>query len=462
MQVRAAWYSSDMEALANVYTAYLSNPWNGRAPFWGQQAGSERRTLLHVPLASDIAAISANLLFGNQPKVTCENPDAEARIHEIIEQGEVFNTLVEAADSASGMGGVCLKVNWDRELAPYPLLSIAQADASLPEFQHGVLTACTFWRALADDGKDMLWLLERHERGLILTGLYRGTPTTLGYQIPLESHRETAALLPEVRTGIDGLLCAYIPNMRPDRRCRGSCLGRADTDGCESLMDSLDEVYTSWLRDVRLGRGRIIVPEGFLDRDSTGGWYFDSSREAFTPVATPIGAGDAANQMMVQQFAIRSQEHRDTALEMVSRIVSSAGFSPQTFGLNVQGAAESGTALRLRENRTYATIAAKAQYWKAPLECVLEMLLQVDRLHLGGRVQAERPNVEMQDGQVTEGVQGLAQTVSLINQAQAASVETKVRMLHPDWGTEEVTSEIARIMDEQGLSVPDQFQAGVG
>lgn len=461
MRLRAAWYSGDMEALANLYGAYLSNPWDGRAAFWAQQARGERRTLVHVPLASDIASISANLLFGNQPKVSCENKPAERRLHEIVELGQVFNSLLEAADVASGMGGVCLKVNWDSAIASYPILSIVQADAAVPEFRHSILTACTFWRVLEDDGADVLRLLERHEPGVILTGLYRGTADTLGAAIELQARGETAALQPVVHTGIDGLACRYIPNMRPDRRARGSNLGRADTDGCESLMDSLDEVYTSWLRDVRLGRGRIIVPEGYLDRGADGSWYFDSSREAFTPISAPIGAGEVSKQITVQQFDIRSAEHRDTALELVSRIVAVAGFSPQTFGLNIQGSPESGAALRLRENRTYATIAAKANYWKAALEDLFEMLLQVDRLHLGGRVQPERPNVEMQDAQVTEGLQGLAQTVNLINQAQAASVETKIRILHPDWTGDAIEAEVTRILDEQGLSVPDVMQAGI-
>lgn len=460
MRVRSAWYSGNMETLANLYGNYFSNPFDGRAAFWAQQARGERRTILHVPLAGDIANVSANLLFGNPPKVVTVDPDAGDRLGEILEQAQVSSTLIEAADAASGMGGVCLKINWDREIANYPILSVVQADAAAPEFRHGILTACTFWQTLEDDGETVLRLLERHEPGVILTGLYRGTVDTLGGAVDLQARGETAPLLPVVQTGLKGLACRYIPNMRPDRNNRGSNLGRADTDSCESLMDSLDEVYTSWLRDVRLGRGRILVPEGFLDRSQDGAWSFDSSREAFTVINAPIGSGEAAQQITVQQFAIRAQEHKDTALELVSRIVTAAGFSPQTFGLQVQGAAESGAALRLRENRTYATIAAKAGYWKAALEDLFEMLLEVDRLHLGGRHTPERPNVEMQDGQVSEGLAGLAQTVTLMNQAQAASTETKVRILHPDWTNEAVQSEVDRLMDEQGLSVPDLMEQG--
>jgi len=454
MGIRAAWYSGDMQQLANIYRGYFSNPFDGRAAFWGEQARGERRTLLHVPIAGDIASVAASLVFGEQPRITCETPQAQELLHRFIQDAEVFNTLIEAADSASGMGGVILKVDWDLRLANHPFLSIVQADSAVLDFTHGILTAATFWREVDSDGSDVLRLLERHEPGFVLTGLYRGTVEELGTQIPLESRTETAGMLPEVRTGISGLLCRYIPNMRPDRLDRGSNLGRADTDGSESLMDSLDEVYTSWIRDIRLGRGRIIVPEGFLDKTPGGGWFFDSGREAFAPVNAPIGPGDAGAQISIQQFAVRAAEHAATAQELVTRIVTAAGYSPQTFGLQVQGGTESGTALRLRENRTYQTTASKGNYWRVPLTDILEIMLQVASVHLNSGVAPERPNVEMQDG-IIQPLTELAQSVALIAQAQAGSVETMVGMLHPDWTAEQVQTETGRILNERGLSVPD-------
>ena len=313
---------------------------------------------------------------------------------------------------------------------------------------------------LQDDGQTVWRILEHHEPGSIETALYRGTPDSIGIRTALTENAATAEIVPFLRTGIDGLLCRYIPNLRPNRKRRGSELGRADTDGCESLMDSLDEVYTSWLRDIRLGRGRVIVPEEFLQFDTTtGSPYFDSNREAFVTINTPLGEGATAQQITVQQFSIRSAEHLATAQELVTRIVTSAGYSPQTFGLQVQGAAESGTALRVRETRTYQTTAAKAQYWRDALADLFEMLLQVDRLHMGGPAQPEKPNVEMQDG-IVQSAQELAQTVALMQQAQAASTDTRVRMMHPDWDEEQVGAEVQRINDEQGLTLPNPYELG--
>jgi hypothetical protein len=40
--------------------------------------------------------------------------------------------------------------------------------------------------------------------------------------------------------------------------------GRSDFDGSEQWFNRLDGVWTSWMRDLRLARGRILVPEYML------------------------------------------------------------------------------------------------------------------------------------------------------------------------------------------------------
>ena len=45
-------------------------------------------------------------------------------------------------------------------------------------------------------------------------------------------------------------------------------------------------------------------------------------------------------------------------------------------------------------------------------------------------------------------------------QAQAVSVDTKVRILHPDWEDTAVQAEVDRILVESGQAVPDPMQAG--
>lgn len=61
---------------------------------------------------------------------------------------------------------------------------------------------------------------------------------------------------------------------------------------------------------------------------------------------------------------------------------------------------------------------------------------------------------------MSEDPQSVAQTLSLLQQAQAVSTDTKVRTLHPDWDDVAVAEEVERILTETGAAVPDLIQAG--
>ena len=226
-----------------------------------------------------------------------------------------------------------------------------------------------------------------------------------------------------------------MPNVLPDKRRPTSPQGRADVEGCESLLDALDETYTSWMRDIRLGKSRIVVPADALEPAVFGGGRgagksFDADREVFTELEVDPQHMD----ITPVQFDLRTAEHAETALHLFERIVSEAGYSPQTFGLKIEGRAESGTALRLREARTFKTMARKQRYWAPALADVCELLLILDGAIFGRPVTPERPRVTWPEETATP--QEVAQTLTLLRTAEAASTETMVRMLHADWADE--------------------------
>src|SRR5690606_8562377 len=107
----------------------------------------------------------------------------------------------------------------------------------------------------------------------------------------------------------------------------GTYLGRSDYSGSESLMDALDEVYTSWQRDIRLGKARITVPDTWLQPVAMGGegkvvLRFDEDRELF--VALPMDATEGTLSATLFQPAIRFTEHEQTCLHYLERIISAA------------------------------------------------------------------------------------------------------------------------------------------
>ena len=406
----AAWYSGDPQRLTadaqpqQNRTARLFF-WKRRTPVGKPQSG------LHMPLAGELASVSADLLFGDAFDLTVADKAAAKRLDELRSETSLQNKLLEGAETCAALGGAYLRASWDKGLADEPFLTTMLPDHAVPEFRYGRLTAVTFWREVAGDAQKGVVLrhLERHERGVILHGLYRGEKDLLGHAIDLKASPDTEGLEPVITLPdalAKRLAVAYVPNVLPDKRRPTSPQGRADVEGCESLLDALDETYTSWMRDIRLGKSRIVVPADALEPAVFGGGRgagksFDADREVFTELEVDPQHMD----ITPVQFDLRTAEHAETALHLFERIVSEAGYSPQTFGLKIEGRAESGTALRLREARTFKTMARKQRYWAPALADACELLLILGRrgLRAAGHAGAPARHLARGDGHPAGG-----------------------------------------------------------
>jgi hypothetical protein len=480
MAVWDAWWSGDPDRLSSLYGAgpgatvrpvqYRGGVVGTMARwFWGKPpAAGEQRTKLHVPIAADICATSSDLLFSEPPAAKADDTATQNRLDELIDQG-IHATLLEAAELAAALGGVFLRPAWDADLSDRPWLSAVHADAAIPEFKWGRLAAVTFWEELSREGGIVVRRLERHEPGAILHGLYEGTSDQLGRPVPLTDHESTRPLAEvvdakgAVTTGWDGLTAVYVPNMRPNRMWRSvpgaAHLGRSDLAGVEPLLDALDETYSSWMRDIRLGKARILVPSAYLQ--SAGGpgegATFDTDREVFSELNMLPRSGDA-NMLTENQFKIRVAEHRDTAADLVEQIVRSAGYSAQTFG-STGDAAVTATEVVARERRSYLTRDRKTVYWGPALADAYAALLAVDRAVFRSPVTPQPPELTWQDA-VSEDPQAIATTAELLRRAEAASTETLVKMQHPDWEKEAVAAEVKAILAESGRMTADPTLTG--
>jgi A118 family predicted phage portal protein len=481
----AAWYSGNPDDLTSAYggTDTAGRPLERIRPaqfsggvvgavarwFWGQPtADGNQRTKLHVPLASDIATASADLLFSEQPRiVTNEDEDKKSvrkeRLDTILEGASWESLLPEAGEVASALTGVYLRIVWDDEIADHPLITAVHADAAWPEFRMGRLSAVTFWQIVDTHGSTVVRHLERHEPGRIEHGLYEGRANDLGRPIPLTEHPSTADLSVDadsgIATGTNRMTAVYVPNVRPNRKWRndpvGSNLGRSDFDGIEGPMDALDETYTSWMRDVRIGKGRILVDQTALESQGRGkGASVDLDQEVFVGLNV-MGEGGEGAPFRPQQFEIRAADHQATIQGLLERIISGAGYSLQTFGLaNTDGGAQTATEVSARERKSMTTREKKTRYWSPALGHLLQALLEVDAAKFGGPGPFERLKVEFPPS-VQPTIMELASTAQVLKTAQAASIETLVRLTHPDWDKPAVDTEVALIKDQNALTVPD-------
>ncbi|MFF0860911.1 hypothetical protein ACFYUV_04060 [Nonomuraea sp. NPDC003560] len=457
-----AWYAGDKRRLATFYSTKVARNRDRQEYIqylWAQARNLvSHETRMHVPLPGDIAATSADLLFSEPPTFTVDTPATQDRLDEIIEEAGVHMRLLEAAEVDAALGDVYLKLAWDAELVKRPILAVEHGDAAIPTFRWGRLAEVTFWKELDRSGDQVVRLLEHHEPGYISYAVFKGTSKDLGTREPLTDWDETRDLPLDGNgrqaTGITLLTATHIPNMRPNRKHRGLAFGRSDyASPCYDLFDALDATWTSWMRDIRLARARLIVPNGYLTPlDPGSGAAFDADREIWEELnIDPTQSGG----ITLSQFSIRVAEHQQTMQALIEQAVRSAGYSAQTFGLAGEAAATA-TEVSARERRSMITRDRKGQYWMPALRRIIEAMLALDAAQKFSTVTAEVPSIEFGSA-VSQDAESVARTIQMLSDAMAVSTETKVRMAHPDWDEPQVMEEVQKIKDDQPDPIGDPF-----
>ncbi len=437
---------------------------------WGSPPpGNGRDGRIHAPLPADLARTTADLIFSEPPQLTAESKEGQERLDQLIEDG-LPNLLLHAAEACSALGDIYLTPVVDREIHDdRAFLAAIHADGAIPVLRWGRLIEVTFWSLVAAEGSTYWRHLEHHEvvtdaagrrRGQIVHALHEGTVTHLGRAVPLTDRPELAHLADRLDgpggvqlTGLDRLDVVRVPNTGPQRQWRTEpglkYLGRSDFDGAEQQFDALDDVWTSWLRDIRLGRGRIVVPDYMMQGLGAGqGAVWDADREVYSAVNAMPNPNGSSLGLTVAQFAIRWQEHQATAEAITKLVLRHAGLSAQTMG-DAGDVAATATEVQARERMSFTTRGNRIEgAWKPGLVDAIELLLAVEAIEFRSEVPVERPDVEFGDS-VSESPETVARTLQLITAAEAASIETKVRMLNPDWDDTAVREEVGRIKGDQ-------------
>lgn len=433
--------------------------------FWRRKGKAK----VHVPIAADIASTSADLLFAEEPRFSIfdkgkelEEGDALTRLAEIVDGNNFKSMLHEAAESAAALGDVFLKINYSKSGETMPRIAIVHADEAYPEYRMGRLVAVHFYTILkVEERRGIYWrVYEQYRPGAISMAIYKGTVSTLGEQQE-DGILEEMGYQPETVTPIGMMLATHIPNMKPSRIGDTGDCGRSDFEGLRDLMDSLDEAFSSLMRDVRLGKARLYVPAEYLRRkvetmfgENDRHVSYDFDQDVETLVAVDFDPDKPGTQAITpSQFNIRSKEHLEIIVDTCRRIYSMAGYSPQTFGMDISGEAQSGTALNIRERKSSKTRGKKANYWRGPIQHILTAVMQLDAALYGANGTHAEDVVKITFGDSSANdTATMASTLAMLHTAQAISTKSAVQALNPGWSEKQVEAEVQAINTQFGLA----------
>lgn len=476
---RQVWWEGDPEKLAAFYGGNTNPAYGGQdlnrfrragqaawRAFWGHRdPGPSNPKRLHVPVAADLGRVAAQSLFAEPIAVTDPAGDdtLQAAIDDLCNTETAHARRLVAAESASMLSGSYGRIVWDDQIGEHPWIDWVDADRAIPTFRWGHLVAVTFWTELdSGDSNVVLRWLQHYTAGRIDHALYAGTRDNLGRTIPLTEHPATAGLQVTldgtgIATGTDRLCAAYAPNVlpAPEWRCEPALkdLGRSDlTRDVLHLLDRIDATWSSWMNDLDLGRGRMFVSDELLQSRRSGTPGFDLDQSVYSPIGTGMAAtGEPQTYLQAEQFAIRVDEHQRTFEGLLRRVLSRVGYSPITFGLSDE-VAVTATEVDAKERDTNATRAARIRLWSPALASLTTTLMQVDAHLTGGPAPSEDLEVTWPSMRQQSDNQR-ATTVQMWEAAKAASTETKVRHLHPDWDDIRVGQEVDAIDSANTVTV---------
>lgn len=481
-----AWYTGDTDALTKLYQRQQDQATHMRRGtphrgglvgaasrmFWGRPVpAGENRSRLHVPAPADLATLASDLVFAEPPEVKLEPSQraavkAQDRLDLIANGDEAHATFNQMGELKSAFGAAVLVTRWDTTVADHAWLEPVAADIVIPVFRSGRMVECTLWSEHVDGSKHYRHL-EHHAPGFIEHALFEGTADNLGRRVSLAERPETEVYAGLVNadsvivTGIDRLTAVYNPNMPTAKwRKKGPLAntGRSDFAQLHPLFDWLDETFSSWMRDLRLGAGRVLVPDSMLDVHGPGrGASFDMGREVFAGLNVPGDPSKVAIDKV--QFAIRVEEHEKTAFGIYREILRKAGFSQSAWGdYTGQRSAMTATEVENRDKASERTRDKKILFERVAIARAASVALEIDGLVFrgkgGGRF--DEPTVVFPDVS-QEDPEKMARTLALLDSARSISLEQKVRRANPDWEDDQVKAEVAAIQAENVTPDPALF-----
>lgn len=535
-----AWWSGDPRKLAEVYGGTGSGTYTTGGPpttinpqgnvvtrtirsiassFWATPpANGEDDTRRHLPTATDIARLSAELLFSEPLRIVVDGPRhevdgpptgavddagkpilafhagdptpdtaaAQRRLDDLLDACDFDALLLEAAEMASALGSVALRVAWDKGAIPdRPTITRVDADAMWADYTWGALDSVTFWRTARIDGDTVYRHLEEHSGGCIYHGLYQGTSDNLGVAVPLSTIPSTAGLMVDQDGALQGFTilpvagaqaatAVSIPNMLPDSHNRRSRMGASDyTEPVLDLLDAGDQAWSQMMTSMDDAKSRIIISKNLLETQGIGkGLAFNMAQRVFQRVNLPPQEKEGgALPIEKVQFEMRLAEYWAGITSIYNRTLVAAGYSPATTGTDTSLVPRTATEVAADARRSLVTRDKKVRLWQNRLEALLTGLLAVDAAEFqttilvdGTAIAVQPYPVRVQFPDAVQPTTGdLLDVAATMYEKGLATLETALSYLHPDWDEGRIGQEadaLRAVADSQAVIDPITFGLG--
>ncbi len=424
------------------------------------------KTIIYIVCnyAGLISKICADLLFGEPVRFVAGEEDSREQkaLENIVSNNQLHIKNYEMALSASWRGDTVLKArfgkrrNWDEE--QQAIIETVPADYFFPHLNGDnvqEMTGATLaWVKKNKDDKKEYLRKEIHEPGLIRNELWLLDGETVKRRVPLSTFPEYAELEEEQETGYPGLLVEHVPNWRLD----DMFWGISDYYDLESMFDALNNRVSKI--DAILDKHsdpKLILPPGSMEYDErTGRYYIEKEALQCMEIDEQSDAKDLPRYLVWDAQLDAAFRQIDKLLDLLMMM---SEVSPAAFGLDRQGVADSGRALKFRLIRTIAKINRKQLYFDQALKNILYAAQVLDVTHGKGRYEPAVPHIEWADGLPDDPMEW-AEVESTRMMSGTTSRESAVRRLDNLEG-EALRQELERIEGDRAATAGPSPDTGL-
>ncbi|MCX67251.1 hypothetical protein DXP70_08065 [Listeria monocytogenes] len=443
--------------------------------------------LMTTGTGNDIVTVGAEYIAGKSPEIKVtdaegkENDELTKKIEEALRMTKFDQLNVKAVELSGAGGAAALKIDLFEGI---PYIRVLGANQFWADFRNGEPYRFNFFEKIPSE-KDTLnnyYLVETREiltEGNIIGGSRTFTLKTISgndvKEIPIDKapsdvkefiYSSEIELNKSVAVGLSGL-GAYILNNTPSNsRFPFLELGESDLSQCHDLLLSHDYAFNMYMRELEKTKTKVAASNRLFRKmkglDGKEEFYINPDEDYYTLFSGSLDAGQKASDLMqFIQGEFRDGNYRETMEYLAQKVVSKAGYNPNTFNLGNRDV--KATEIWSLQDATVRKIEKKKRLIQNVYEKMLWDFLDLLTTGEGGISKIDdgvRIVIEFPDP-MTVNLNELSSTLSNFNNARAMSVEEKVRLIHKEWEEEQIQEEVQRIYKENEIgTIPDPEAIG--
>ncbi len=413
-----------------------------------------------VNFAALVSKVAADMLFGEGLGVKGSTKAQSKWLENLIFDNKLETQLYESAMINSRYGDDILKVRSapkGSDIESSVIIEECQPDIYFPKFAKGNWRAEPEYQDLAFivkiKNKDYV-RIERHYPGKIENLLYELTDGKMAATTtPIAQYDPN--LQPTQETGINRSLIIHVPNWRA-----GQFWGISDYADIETLMFALNNRMTKNENVLDKHTDPILaLPEGVLNER---GEVDKKALEIYTVPDNEMGGKPMKPEYITWNASL------DNAFKQIEKLVEflymTSETSPGVFGMDKEGQAESGRALKLKLMRTIAKINRKKRFYDQAVKEALYVAQLLAAAHgykvLGTALPGtpEVPDLIWRDGLPLDEVEQIDQETKKL-EAGVQSKRDSIMII--DDIDEEAADEKLKRIEEEKPKVPVPLAASV-